>query len=141
MTAKKVNLETSWGEEHLPTVYVYSSELMQVFMGLLNNAMEAMSEFKTRPKIIRITYSSSDDQHRLEFFNSGEPIDVTILKDIFIPYFTTKEKKQGTGLGLYMSKTIIEQHHGGQLWAENQKDGVNFVICLPKEVKIEFDEE
>jgi PAS domain S-box-containing protein len=141
LVAKKVILETSWGEKHLPTVYVYSSELMQVFMGLLNNSIEAMSEYKGQPKIIRINYLATDEEHRLEFFNSGESIEEKILKDIFVPYFTTKEKKQGTGLGLYMSKTIVEQHHGGQLWAENKKDGVSFIIALPKEVKIEFDEE
>jgi C4-dicarboxylate-specific signal transduction histidine kinase len=60
--------------------------------------------------------------------DNGGGISTDVMPRIFDPYFTTKEKMQGTGIGLYMSKIIIEQNMGGSLTAENVEGGVAFRI-------------
>jgi signal transduction histidine kinase len=63
--------------------------------------------------------------------NNGGNIPTDILSHIFDPYFSTKEEKSGRGLGLYMSKTIVEKHLNGMISVENIGDGVCFSIKFP----------
>ena len=62
-------------------------------------------------------------------------IEANIMPQIFNPYFTTKDERNGTGLGLYMSKTIIEKHLKGTIEAYNENDGACFEIKLPYNIK------
>jgi len=66
----------------------------------------------------------------LEISDNGGGIQNDILKKIFNPYFTTKDEKNGSGLGLYMSKMIIEEHHDGKLSVRNTPEGVCFIIKI-----------
>ena len=65
--------------------------------------------------------------------NNGGGIDADILPKVFDPYFTTKDEKTGTGLGLYMSKMIIQEHLYGVIEAKNSDNGACFIIKLLKE--------
>jgi len=64
----------------------------------------------------------------LSIANNAGSIPDKILENIFDPYFTTKQQSKGTGLGLYMAKTIIEQNMGGKISIKNLDDGVSFII-------------
>ena len=95
-------------------------------MNLIKNAEDVLLERKVENPTI--TIETRDNILRVKDNAGGIPED--ILDKIFDPYFSTKTKKDGTGLGLYMSKTIVEEHCGGKLLVENSDEGAVFSIIL-----------
>ena len=112
-------------------IETYSRELMQVLINILNNAKDVLLQNKTKDRKIEISEEIVDGKMVLKVCDNGGGIDRTIADKIFDPYFTTKSEKNGTGLGLYMSKTIVEKHLLGRLGFYNKKDGACFEIALP----------
>ncbi len=82
--------------------------------------------------IIKIKVYDDEKYVNTEICDNAQGIDETVIKNIFDPYFTTKDEKVGTGLGLYMSKIIVENHIKGIIEAFNKKDGACFRVRLPK---------
>ena len=116
-------------------VNIYTNEIMQVILNILRNAQDNFKEQDIKNAKINLACRCSDNDKKivLEICDNGGGIPEEILPKIFDPYFSTKDEKNGTGLGLYMSKTIIEEHHHGSLHVENRDDGVCFSIVLNKE--------
>ena len=114
-------------------VKIYSRELLQVFLNIIKNAKESFENNHTKDKIIEISVSKINNVIRIEIFNNGGNINNEIHDKIFEPYFSTKNEKMGTGLGLYMSKIIIEKHLNGELGFYNKNDGVTFYVNLFEE--------
>jgi PAS domain S-box-containing protein len=111
----------------LPAVTGDSSRLQQVFLNLILNAVDAMTE---GGKLV-VTAKETVDPHgvSLHFADTGPGIDSHIANHLFDPFVTTK--KDGLGLGLYVSQTIVEEH-GGQISAESPPDGgAIFTVWLP----------
>ena len=113
-------------------VDIFSRELLQVFINVLKNAKEALLENKIVDPLITVTTSETSDAINISICDNGIGIDPKILNKVFDPYFSTKNEKVGTGLGLYMSKTIVEKHIHGTIKAINNESGVCFVISIPK---------
>lgn len=111
-------------------VHVFSRELLQVFLNIIKNAKEAFEGKNIENKIIDISIRKLSQRVRIEIFDNAGNIDEKIKDKIFDPYFSTKDEKTGTGLGLYMSKTIIEKHLNGELGCFNKNEGVVFYIDL-----------
>ena len=112
----------------------YPNELKQVILNFITNAEDALIENKIEKPFIKIhAYTKVQNCHILEVSDNAGGIDEAILDKIFDPYFSTKSKKDGTGLGLYMSKMIIQEHCKGKLNVINTKDGVMFRIILGDE--------
>ncbi|MBN2782584.1 MAG: PAS domain S-box protein, partial [Campylobacterales bacterium] len=108
------------------------NELEQVILNLLKNAKDALVENKiTTPKII-ITIEKNEKDLTIKIKDNAKGIKDDIIDKIFEPYFTTKEQGKGTGIGLYMSKMIIETNMGGTLSVQNKDDGACFTISLPR---------
>jgi C4-dicarboxylate-specific signal transduction histidine kinase len=92
-------------------------------LNILSNAKDALVERNVAAPHIDISISQSDERSVVTISDNGGGISPEVMPRIFDPYFTTKEKMQGTGIGLYMSKIIIEQNMGGSLTARNTEDG------------------
>ncbi len=108
----------------------YPNEVKHVILNLIQNAEDILLEKHIKNPFIKISTYKKDDNYICEINDNGGGIPFDSLNNIFDPYFSTKKQKDGTGLGLYMSKTIIEEHCGGKLTAENNKDGAVFKIIL-----------
>jgi len=112
---------------------VHINELVQVFINILNNAREALIEKNIENRKIQISYYKQKDNIVFEIKDNAGGIPNIIINKIFEPYFSTKKNKNGTGLGLYMAKTIVEKNGQGILSVHNVDDGASFKIVLPIE--------
>ena len=108
-----------------------ASSISQVILNLLNNAKDALEE-KEKDKKINLYFHTTSKGLSIECIDNAKGINKEIEKKIFEPYFTTKSKTQGTGIGLYMSKQIVENIFNGtiELFNSTQK-GSNFLVMLP----------
>ena len=108
----------------------YKNELMQVIMILLNNSRDAVIGNKIGKPQVVVDLIHRDEKIEIRVQDNGGGIEDDIMDRIFEPYFTTKFKSDGTGVGLYMSKMIIEDSIGGELILENYEDGVSASLVL-----------
>jgi len=111
-------------------VPVFPEKMHQVIMNILDNAIFAVNMELSRPKTITISTAIVGDNTILSFSNTGPSIAEEHLDQLFDPFFTTKDPGQGTGLGLSICYTLVSEH-GGEIRAENTRDGVNFTVSLP----------
>jgi signal transduction histidine kinase len=127
------NIEVQNVFETDTAIEIFSRELLQVFLNILKNAKEALVENRKSERKITNRVYETEESIIVEICNNGGKIKEEIISRIFDPYFSTKSEKNGTGLGLYMSKTIVEKHLKGRLWVENRGvDEVCFMIKLSK---------
>ncbi len=105
-------------------IELYENEMMQVILTIFKNSQDNFLEKKTANPTIKVITTKK----MISFCDNGGGIPEDILSKIFDPYFSTKLEKNGTGLGLYMSKTIIEEHHKATLSVKNIEGGACFTI-------------
>ncbi len=128
---EKIKLSTSLGQDIIITGV--SNELTQVLINLLQNAKDALSEIEDRQREIFVSILDEGDSVAITVCDNGHGIDNDILEKIFDPYYSTKHARQGTGLGLFMSRMIVQRSLRGTITASNSEDGgAVFVIKIPK---------
>jgi signal transduction histidine kinase len=108
-----------------------TGELPQVLINIINNAKDALNENNIVEKWVKLSLDVRNDKCILTIEDNGGGIPQKVLPKIFEPYFTTKHKSTGTGIGLYMSYDIIKKHFKGDIYAKNTENGAKFIIELP----------
>jgi len=117
-------------------IYTFKNELLQVLLTMLNNSLEALN--KENPNFyIKIYNLLENEKLIIKIEDNAGGIPQNIIENIFEPYFSTKEEKNGSGLGLYMSKLIIEDSISGKINVKVQDDITVFTIEIPLENKDE----
>ncbi|MEO1941953.1 MAG: HAMP domain-containing sensor histidine kinase, partial [Campylobacterales bacterium] len=119
--------------ECLHSVKTYPRELQQVIFNLLKNSEEILIARRIQHPMIEIRTSYEAPWCVITIRDNGGGIDERIIDKIFDPYFTTKESKNGAGLGLYMAKMIVERSLNGRLLVDSWEEGAEFKILLPLE--------
>jgi PAS domain S-box-containing protein len=112
-------------------IYGYENQLVQVILNIISNAKDATIENSTLLPKIEIYAKKQDNKCSLIIQDNGGGIGDSIIDKIFDPYFTTKEQGKGTGIGLYMAKTIIENNMTGSIKVSNANSGARFEVLLP----------
>ena len=112
-------------------IETYPNELQQVILNLLKNAEDVLIDKSVKNPYIHIRTYDHENYSYFVVTDNGGGIEETIMDKLFEPYFSTKLQKDGTGLGLYISKIIIEEHCDGKLIVSNTKEGAKFTIMLP----------
>lgn len=115
-------------------VTTYLNEYEQVVLNILKNAKDVLIEKNTKKPIIKISAEDTGKCIILYIEDNGGGITVEPKAKIFEPYFSTKDDSDGTGIGLYMSKVIVDKNMKGKLRVSNTKKGARFAISIPKEV-------
>ncbi len=110
-------------------VFGHKNEFAQVILNVLNNSKDAVLKNDINNRKIKICVKSVFNLHiSVNITDNGGGATKEVLEKMFEPYFTTKFKSEGTGIGLYMSKMIIEKSLCGKIFAENTKDGLKMSI-------------
>jgi signal transduction histidine kinase len=128
----RYHMEVNLACEGRPKALGHENEFSQVMINLLNNAKDAMLEHRTEVPKIEIRVTRGDALTRVSVCDNGGGVDEAIIDRIFDPYFTTKFKAQGTGIGLYMVKMIMEKSINGSVHVRNSSDGACFTLELPE---------
>jgi len=114
-------------------IYTYRQEIEHILMNLITNARDALEELGDHEKKISIQIYTKNYLCVIKIMDNAGGIDENIIDRIFDPYFTTKDSNKGTGLGLYMSKKILQEYLDGDIFVRNNNNGAEFTIILDKQ--------
>jgi signal transduction histidine kinase len=127
------NIALSFSEKEYLYTFGHPNELGQAILNITNNAKDALIENSVEDKEIKIALSKKKHTIILEISDNAGGIPEEIIDKIFDPYFSTKSKKNGTGLGLYMTKMIINEQLDAKIDVKNTLFGARFTIQLKEE--------
>jgi PAS domain S-box-containing protein len=125
---KTKQISIAFHAESEPMINSYPNEYAQVLLHILMNARDALVERNVDSPQISLHTFAEDGKTTVTITDNAGGIAEDIMGKLFDPYFTTKGPDKGTGIGLFMSKTIIEKHMGGRLTVRNTGSGAEFRI-------------
>ncbi|MDD2540387.1 MAG: HAMP domain-containing sensor histidine kinase [Desulfuromonadaceae bacterium] len=122
------NIKVEFEDSERIVVNGYRNEYAQVLFNILSNSREACIERGTSAPCIQVRVTAENDRSVVYIRDNCGGISDDVIPKIFDPYFTTRAPDKGAGIGLYMSKVIIEQNMNGHLTAHNIEGGIEFRI-------------
>ncbi|WP_066346967.1 PAS domain-containing sensor histidine kinase [Aliarcobacter cryaerophilus] len=117
-------------KKKLSKKFIPKNELMQVIINVLNNAKDVFIERDIKNPIIKIYFKEDDDTQKIYIEDNAGGIEQSIVDKIFSPYFSTKTNKNGSGLGLYICKTILKRDNLGDIDLKVIDNGTQFIITI-----------
>jgi len=129
-SAKEKNISLHVDVPENEKMYGHKNEFEQVLLNIITNAKNILISKKVLYPTIDISLTNDEQFTYLSISDNAGGIEAEPIEKIFQPYFTTREDSGGTGIGLYMSKLIIEKNMGGILMVNNEKSGAKFTIRL-----------
>lgn len=123
---ENISIEVDYAAD--PVVYGYQNEFAQSLLNILNNSKDAIKEKGIAEPKVCIAIERNNDKAVVTISDNAGGVPEEILPKIFDPYFSTKGPHNGTGIGLYMAKSIIEKKMGGTLTVHNTGVGAQFRI-------------
>lgn len=127
---KNLNIKLDFIINHDSIIYGYPTEYSQVVLNILSNAKDVLKEKNIKNPTISLFIEKQENENIVTIHDNAGGIKEEYMDLIFDPYFSTKSQTKGTGLGLYISKLIIEENMGGKLLVKNGKQGAIFKIIL-----------
>ena len=116
---KKENISVHVAIREDVHIYGYENEMIHILLNLIHNARDAFADKELLLRKILFVIRQTEDTAFVHVIDNAGGIDEALLPKIFEPYFTTKHKSAGTGVGLYMSQQIIEKHMHGKITCKN----------------------
>lgn len=113
--------------------YGYENQFSQAIFNIITNSIDALLASHSDENFIKVDIFDIENNIGIEIVDSGGGINEDIIENVFELYFTTKDMSKGTGLGLYMTKTIIENNLNGSISLENTRNGLKTIISIPKD--------
>jgi signal transduction histidine kinase len=127
---KGINIEVKISkEEHIIS---FEDELIQVLMDMLKNSADFFTQNSIENPSIILEQYINEEFVCLSITDNAGGIKDEVLENLFDPYFSTKKNETGSGLGLHMSKMIVQDHCNGKIEVEQREGGARFIICLPQ---------
>jgi PAS domain S-box-containing protein len=124
------NIKLDFQVEEDAMILGQRNQFSQVVINILNNAKDAFKDNEVCNCLVELNLSKTGEKAKLIIKDNAGGIPADIIDKIFDSYFTTKEDDKGTGLGLFMSKTIIEKNMNGQIYVKNVDEGAEFTIIV-----------
>tara|TARA_Y100000782_G_C10187000_1_gene267307 strand:- start:7385 stop:7792 length:408 start_codon:yes stop_codon:yes gene_type:complete len=127
----RIDVETDF--QSIGNVECYAGKLNQVFMNIMSNSIHAMlSKEGIEKGLLRVAVRDAGENVTIEIEDNGIGMSPDVKQRIFEPFFTTKKVGEGTGLGMSITFSIIEKHHGHIECESEEGKGTRFIITLPK---------
>ncbi|MEJ2501501.1 MAG: HAMP domain-containing sensor histidine kinase, partial [Campylobacterales bacterium] len=130
LQAKNIQLEMHWDDDLIHRLEM-ATAISQVLLNLINNAKEALEPLHQEHKQIALEISTSDEHITVAVTDNGPGIDAAIQPKIFDPYFSTKGQLKGSGIGLHMSRQIIQKIFHGSIDMHSVPQKTRFTLALP----------